>query len=200
MSTPLPQSRVRVQRIAEAAVERARLRVVPRLSPNAPRVPFVTLVSLLLVAGVVGLLMFNTHMQQNSFAATDLEQQASELTSRQQTLQMQLEELRDPQRVAEQAQKLGMVPTTRPAFLRISDGKVLGEPAPATKEAGFDVRPPAAKRPASLTPKKIEITVPAEARAKKSESADQRRAEAKKKNRSGRNESSANNQGDRSPR
>ena len=54
MSSPLPQSRVRVQRIAEAAVERARLTVVPRLGSEAPRVPFVTLVSLLLVAGVGG--------------------------------------------------------------------------------------------------------------------------------------------------
>ena len=66
MSTPLPHSRVRVQRIAEAAVERARLTVVPRVRRSrSPRVPFVTLVSLLLLGGVVGLLMFNTTMQQN---------------------------------------------------------------------------------------------------------------------------------------
>ena len=35
----------------------------------APRVPFVTLVSLMLLGGVVGLLMFNTSMQQASFRA-----------------------------------------------------------------------------------------------------------------------------------
>lgn len=193
MSTPLPQSRVRVQRIAEAAVERARLRVVPRLSPTAPRVPFVTLVSALLLAGVVGLLMFNTHMQQNSFAATELEQQASELTSRQQTLQMQLEELRNPQRVAEKAQALGMVPSAHPAFLRISDGKVLGVPTPASAADRDDVRPPAAKKPESLTPEKIRVRIPAKTK-------EERRAEAKKQDRSGRNDSSTNNQGDRSPR
>ena len=55
-------------RFAEAAVERARLTVVPAPAPasHAPRVPFATLVSVLL-GGVVGLLMFNTQMQQASF-------------------------------------------------------------------------------------------------------------------------------------
>ena len=63
MSTLLNQARTRVPRIAEAAVERARLTVVPRTARRrAPRVPFVTLVSLLLVGGVAGLLFFNTSM------------------------------------------------------------------------------------------------------------------------------------------
>ncbi|WP_157551216.1 hypothetical protein [Nocardioides jensenii] len=193
MSSPLPQSRVRVQRIAEAAVERARLRVVPRLSSRAPRVPFVTLVSLLLVAGVVGLLMFNTNMQQNSFAATELEQQANELTSREQTLQMELEKLRDPQRLAEKAQSMGMVPAVYPAFVRLSDGKVLGEPTVSTAENGFDARPPEARKPKALDPPPIEIKVPAKTKA-------QRRAEARQRTRSGSNGSTSTNQGDRSER
>src|SRR5215213_1973704 len=72
MSTLLSQARNRVPRIAEAAVERARLTVVPRTARRrAPRVPFVTLVSLLLVGGVAGLLFFTTSMQQASFTATD---------------------------------------------------------------------------------------------------------------------------------
>lgn len=192
MSSPLPQSRVRVQRIAESAVERARLRVVPRLSPSAPRVPFVTLVSLLLVAGVVGLLMFNTHMQQNAFAATELEQHATDLSAREQTLAMQLQELRDPQRVAEQAQALGMVPATKPAFIRITDGKVLGVPTPATAEDRTDVRPPAARKPKSLIPVRNVIRTPAKTRA-------ERRAEAENRRSSGRNGSSAAD-GDRSNR
>ncbi len=45
----------------EAAVERARLSVVPhRRRVRAPRMPFVTLVSLVLLGGIVGLLCFNT--------------------------------------------------------------------------------------------------------------------------------------------
>ena len=72
-------SRVRVTRIAEEAVERARLRVVPRTRVRAPRVPFVMLVSLVLLGGVIGLLLFNTSMQQASFRATAMEAQAQRL-------------------------------------------------------------------------------------------------------------------------
>ncbi|HEY9563094.1 MAG TPA: hypothetical protein VIR30_04915 [Nocardioides sp.] len=162
MSSPLPQSRVPLQRIAEAAVEQARLRVVPRLASDAPRVPFVTLVSLLLVAGVVGLLLFNTTMQQNSFAATDLEKQARDLTSREQTLQMQLEELRNPQSVAEKAQSMGMVPASNPAFIELSSGQVIGQATPATTADRTDVRPPAAQKPEELAPPVLVIKVKAD--------------------------------------
>jgi len=156
MSTPLPHNRVRVQRIAEAAVERARLTVVPRVRARAPRVPFVTLVSLLLLGGVVGLLMFNTTMQQNAFAATSLEKQATDLTSREQTLQMELEDLRNPQLVAEKAQKLGMVDGGPPAFLGL-DGRVHGVTAPATLANRLNILPPAVKKPAVLDPKPIVV-------------------------------------------
>jgi hypothetical protein len=162
MSSPLPQATPRrVQRIAEAAVERARLSVVPRVRRRAPRVPFVTLVSLLLLGGVVGLLMFNTTKQQNAFAATSLEQRAALLTSREQTLRMELEVLRDPQAVAERAQKLGMVPAATPAFLSLEDGKILGSPAPATPESRFDILPTVPKKPAALTPRPRYVDVPA---------------------------------------
>ncbi len=58
MSALMNQARSRVPRIAEAAVERARLTVVPRAARAArPGCPFVALVSLLLVGGVAGLLV-----------------------------------------------------------------------------------------------------------------------------------------------
>ncbi|MBA2465441.1 MAG: hypothetical protein H0V42_10780, partial [Nocardioidaceae bacterium] len=123
--------RARIPRIAEAAVDRARLTVVPRRIDRAQRVPFVLLVSMLLIAGMAGLLTFNTSMQQASFTATALEQQAVVLSAREQSLQMDLERLRDPQRVAEAARFMGMVPPSNPVFLRLSDGAVLGTPTRA---------------------------------------------------------------------
>ena len=54
--------------------------------------PFVTLVSLVLLGGVVGLLCFNTQMQQASFAATSLEAQSDNLAAREQTLHDELQE------------------------------------------------------------------------------------------------------------
>jgi cell division protein FtsB len=154
-TSPLGPLRRHVPGVAERAVAKARLRLVPRRRTQTPRVPFVTLVSLVLVAGVVGLLLFNTSMQQASFAATGLEDQARTLVAREQTLRMELDDLRDPQRVAEQAQALGMVPAGSPAFLQLSDGKVVGVATPATAENGLRIRPLPPRKPASLTPDPI---------------------------------------------
>jgi cell division protein FtsB len=147
--------RRRLPRVAGPAVTRARLSVVPRRRTRTPQVPFVTLVSLVLVGGVVGLLLFNTSMQQASFAATSLEEQARVLTAREQTLRMELDDLRDPQRVAEAAQAMGMVPALRPAFLRLEDGKVVGAPTPATPADGLRIQARPPRKPAVLTPDPI---------------------------------------------
>lgn len=151
MSSPAAQVRSRVPRIASAAVEKARLSVVPRARTRAPKVPFVTLVSLVLISGVVGLLLFNTSMTQASFAATELEQQATSLAAREQTLKMELEDLRKPDRVATQAQEMGMVPPTAPTFLTL-DGKVLGEKLPALPENKLNLSPPTPIKPKILSP------------------------------------------------
>ncbi|MGH3361337.1 MAG: hypothetical protein ACRDOM_02670 [Nocardioides sp.] len=154
MSMPAVQLRSRMPKVgrglAGAAVERARLTVVPRRRTRAARMPFVMLVSLVLLGGVIGLLLFNTSMQQASFAASALEQQASTLTAREQTLKMELEMLRNPQRVAEQARKLGMVPASNPAFLDLQSGRVLGKPATATRLNSLRIKPQPPALPASL--------------------------------------------------
>ena len=161
MSSPAAQVRSRVPRIASAAVEKARLSVVPRARSRAPKVPFVTLVSLVLIGGVVGLLLFNTSMQQASFAATALENQATSLAARQQTLQMELEDLRKPDRVATQAQEMGMVPPTAPTFLTL-DGRVLGEKLPALPENKLNLSPPTPIKPKILSPDPTIVKVFAE--------------------------------------
>jgi hypothetical protein len=161
MSTPMSQARAFVPRFAEAAVERARLTVVPRRVQKAPRVPFVSLVSLLLVTGVVGLLLFNTHMQQASFVATSMEEQASVLAAKEESLRMQLHRLRDPQHVAAEAKKIGMVPATSPAFIRLSDGQVLGKPAPAEADDALRIAPLPPAKPKSLRPDPVIVELPA---------------------------------------
>ncbi|MGL5811149.1 MAG: hypothetical protein ACRCYQ_14500 [Nocardioides sp.] len=128
------------------------LTVLPRLRVPSPRFPFVTLVMMILIGGVVGLLLFNTSMQQASFAAAELESRAAVLAEREQTLQMELQELRDPQRLAEAAQAEGMVPARNPGFLRLSDGTLLGEPVPAGAADRLSIDPPPAPRPATAPP------------------------------------------------
>jgi len=156
------QARSRVPRIAEAAVERARLSVVPRMAPRRPgRVPFVALVSVLLVAGVAGLLWFNTSMQQVSFTATALENRAEALQAQRQGLQMDVDALRNPQRVASAAKHMGMVPPANPAFIRLADGKVLGDPVPASVDNSIRIDPLPTRRPKNLTPKPVIEKLPA---------------------------------------
>jgi len=165
MSTPSPQLRLPrlAGRLSEAAVERARLSVVPRRRKRAARVPFVTLVSLVLLGGVVGLLLFNTSMQQASFAATALEEQATNLEAREQTLIMELDTLRDPQHVAEAAQGLGMVPAGPPAFLDLRTGKTIGNPTPATRDNAFRIHEYPQALPHSLNPPPVIVRVHARA-------------------------------------
>jgi cell division protein FtsB len=156
MSSPAVQLRTRIAPlIGGAAVEKARLRVVPRRAPQRTRVPFMALVTLVLLGGVVGLLLFNTSMQQAAFATTALEEQAGTLEARQQTLEMEIDVLRDPQRVAERAQAMGMVPGGTPAYLQLSTGEVLGEPTPATREQGLRLQARPEPKPAVLDPDPI---------------------------------------------
>jgi len=107
---------------------------------------------MLAVGGIVGLLLFNTSMQQASFAATDLQHQADTLEATQQSLQMELDQLRDPQSIALKAQRMGMVLPTSPAVLDLRSGKVLGDPAPATGLDRLRLLPPPPVKPAELDP------------------------------------------------
>lgn len=159
MSNAVQQVRRRVPRLEVA--RRARLRLVPRRRTTAARVPFIILVTLMLVGGVVGLLLFNTSMQQASFAATKLERQATTLAAREQTLLLELEDLRDPQRVARAAVGQGMVPNPGAAFLSLPDGKILGTPAvaEASDALRIDARP--SRRTGPLVPRREVVRLPA---------------------------------------
>jgi hypothetical protein len=153
MSSTAPALRTRVPRLAEAALERARLTVVPkRRRRRTSPVPFLLVTSMLAVGGIVGLLLFNTSMQQASFAATDLQNQADALQAQQQSLQMELDRLRDPQTIALKAQRMGMVLPSSQAVLDLRTGKVLGSPTPATRLDPLRLLAPPPAKPAVLDP------------------------------------------------
>jgi cell division protein FtsL len=161
MSSPAMQVRSRIPKIAGAAVERARLTVVPRRRRTAGRAPFLALVTTVLLGGVVGLLLFNTSLQQASFATTSLEQQATRLAARQQSLEMELDDLRNPQRIAASAKRLGMVQACSPAFVQLGSGTVTGTTcAGGSAEApSLRINPNPPAKPAILDPKPTVVTV-----------------------------------------
>lgn len=150
-----------VPRLSQEAVDRVRLRAVPRVRARAPRVPFVILVSALLLAGTVGLLLFNTSMQQAAFTGAALQERADVLSAREQTLTREVEQLRDPQRLAEAATAQGMVPAGSPAILDLRSGEIVLPGIPASAEDALDVSTPAPVKPSELTPEPIYRDVPA---------------------------------------
>ena len=123
---------------------RPRVRVVPPPTRGAPRAPFIALVIILLVGGLGGLLVLNMLLAQGSFTVQDLTRQVTELQDREQALQQRVAALDAPRRLARQATSIGMVPVVNPAFVRIEDGHVLGDPvvAPGTAPTVTSVTDP----------------------------------------------------------
>ena len=73
---------------------------------------------------------------------------------------MELDELRNPQRVAPQAQQMGMVIPPAPVFLDLETGKTSGVRTPATKDDAIQLVPPAPPKPAVLAPAPTVVEVP----------------------------------------
>ena len=156
------QARGRVPRIAGVAVQRARLTVVPKRQSTARRAPFALLVGAMLAVGVAGLLAFNTNMQQSAFTASTLQVTASALQAREQSLEMTMQRLRAPQALAKRAKRLGMVQPPAPAFIELSNGRVLGVPTPAAPADAMQINPPNHAKPRDLAPhpKIVKVVVP----------------------------------------
>jgi hypothetical protein len=138
VSSFLAQARTRALR-PMAALPRPRLTVVARAATRAPRVPFVVLVVTLLIGGLVGLLLLNTALQRGAYTTTALRQQAEALGVRQQQLEIRVDAMAEPQRLAQRALRLGMVADASPGFLELATGKIVGAPVAGKRSNRLDV-------------------------------------------------------------
>jgi hypothetical protein len=129
---------------AGRAPGRKPLRLVPPLRTGAPRAPFVVLLGTLLTGGLAGLLFLHTALAEDSFRLHDLKVRSAVLTDREQALEQEVALAASPRRLAARAEALGMVRSENPAFIRLSDGKVLGKP-----KAGVAPPPPPAPSPSA---------------------------------------------------
>lgn len=93
----------------------------------------------LLTAGFVAVLLLNTSMATGAFTVSRLQDRANELSDTRTALQHAVDAQSAPAELAKRALDLGMVPSTSAAFLRISDGQVLGVAEPAAADTGFTV-------------------------------------------------------------
>jgi hypothetical protein len=105
--------------------------VIDGFAGRRSAIPFALLVLAVLAIGLVGLLMLNTAMDNNSVRIAQAQQQQAALTDREQQLSQQLAGLSAPASLASEAAALGLVPNPQPAFLNPTTGAVLGTPSPA---------------------------------------------------------------------
>jgi hypothetical protein len=109
---------------------RPRLVLVSQRRPTAGRLPFLIVIGLLLVGGLVGVLLLHTVAAQDAFRATALQQRLATLTDQEQRLSTVIETDSAPQALRARAAALGMVPTTVGKFHRMHDGRTVGVQTP----------------------------------------------------------------------
>jgi hypothetical protein len=135
MSQSSAAARVPTRPVARPAarerVQQPRLRVVapaPRRSAGGLALLSVGLLGL----GLLVLLLLNISIGKGAYALTALQRQQRQLVEDRQMLAEQVEAASAPDKLAERASKLGMVPNPNPVFVEIPNGKVQGKPEVAT--------------------------------------------------------------------
>ncbi len=108
-----------------------RLRVAPPAPIRVPRAPFVALILVLVVGGVLGILAVNTKINENAFKLERLQQQQAKLDVDEQELKKEIANQKAPGNLTANARKLGLVESEDPAYIRLPDGQTIGVPHPA---------------------------------------------------------------------
>ena len=114
--------------------------VAPPAPIALPRAPFLILVVAMVIVGVLGVLVLNTKINENSFALDDLRAQQQALDLKEQQLSRDLEEAQSPGNLRAAAKRLGLVPAGTVAYITLPDGKIVGVPKPATANSASSDR------------------------------------------------------------
>jgi hypothetical protein len=115
----------------EADHRPARLTVAPPAPVTAPRAPFVALVLVLVITGVVGILVLNTKIAENAFTLDTLHDQQVKLDRDEERLKGVIANQESPVNLAARATQLGLGKSTSSAFLLLPDGTKLEMPGPS---------------------------------------------------------------------
>jgi len=150
MSQMTSTARVGARSLNRPATTTPRLRVVTGAPLRRGDAAFGITCAILLAAGLIGLLLLNTALAQGSFTLHDLRASSDRLTDVQDALNQSVQASRSPANLASRALSMGMVPAQSAAFLRLSDGAVIGVAIPAAAGSGFTV----VRTPAPVTPPK----------------------------------------------
>lgn len=142
------------------------LRVVPAAIRQTGSGVFAVICMVLLAAGLVALLMMNTALASGVYQLKALQGESGTLTDTQEQLTQSLDDLRSPRTLAAKAQLLGMVPAKSMAFIRLSDGAVIGVAQPAKDDQRLTLvtapaPPPPAPDPAATATAGVPAPIPA---------------------------------------
>jgi hypothetical protein len=160
MSQMTSTARVGARALNRPATTTPRLRVVTGAPLRRGDAAFGIVCAILLAAGLIGLLLLNTALAQGSFTLHDLQATSDQLTDAQAALNQSVDASRSPANLAARAVSMGMVPAQSPAFLRLSDGKVIGVATPASSGPGYTVVPMTASAPAPVVAKPVKPAAP----------------------------------------
>jgi hypothetical protein len=116
----------------------SRLEIVPTRSQRRarPRTVFAIASVTIVVGIVVAQLLLSVAVAQGAFQLNALQTTTTSLQRSAQVASEDLDRVESPQYLAENANELGMVSNSTPAYLRLSDGAVLGSPQAASAAAG----------------------------------------------------------------
>lgn len=103
------------------------LRALPARAARMGRLPFAIVVVALLVAGLASALVLNTVIQADSKTLSERQAVVAELSHQEAALQGEVQTLRSPEHLQQEAAALGMVPNPYPAFVDLRTGKVVGK-------------------------------------------------------------------------
>lgn len=116
-------------------VRRPRLGLVAASPNRMGRLSFVLVVCGILVAGAVGLLVLNTHLNSQALTADRLRSEAAALEYRQGELKDQVIDASSTRELTRKASAMGMRPNDHIAFLDLRTGEVSGDTTPADGQA-----------------------------------------------------------------
>ena len=148
----------RRMRRSQSVAERRLTTTGSPITSALTRVPFVGLIILLLAGGVVGVLYLNTLSDAAGLRASDSRRTQLDLNTQIEAANKNIADLKNPARLAAEAQALGLVPAGDAAIISVgADGKgsIIGTPTP--------VPTPAPAAPAALPNAAAATTAPAAA-------------------------------------
>ncbi|WP_431247673.1 hypothetical protein [Leifsonia xyli] len=141
-----------VEEPTRAEPRRTHLEVVPTRSQRRarPRALYAAVAVGTLLAIVVAQLLLSIGISQGAYQLNSLQAKETQLQRSYQAVSEDLNRVSSPQNLAANANALGMVSNSSPAYLRLSDGAVLGAPLPANGAAGTVTGTPGNLVPNSL--------------------------------------------------